>query len=157
MWSTIKDFLFEKNGQPSGSDGKHSHDEMHIAAAALLVEAALLDGEFGEDERSQIVGNCIRFFDMDPDEANSLVDEAQRRAEDAVDIHGYIRQFAPHFDKEERIKLLEMMWVVVYADGELHEYEANLIRRVTGILGIPDKENGDARKRALARLELNPS
>ena len=53
---------------------------------------------------------------------------------------------------EERIELIEMIWEVVYADGELHDYEANLLRRLGGLLYVSDRERGDARKRVLARL-----
>jgi uncharacterized tellurite resistance protein B-like protein len=57
------------------------------------------------------------------------------------------------FSLEERIDLMEMLWEVVYADGELHHYEANLMRRLAGLLHVSDRDVGAARKRAQARLE----
>lgn len=151
MWTKVKSFLFESYGKTEKEE--HSLDELHIAAAALLVEAALLDGEFDEEERAMIVSDCQRSFDLDADTANNLLDEAMARQKDAVDIHSFISKFAPNFNYEERKQLLEMLWGVVYADGVLHDYEANLMRRVCGLLGVKDKDSGDLRKKVLARME----
>jgi uncharacterized tellurite resistance protein B-like protein len=156
MWDKIKGFIFDNQGKSSKADGSHDHSELQIAAAALLVEAAMLDGEFEENERCQIVGDCIRHFEMESDVANALVDEATKRAKAAVDVYGFIKTLLAHFDDKERISLLEMLWAVVYADGSLHTYEANLIRRVGGMLGISDQENGEVRKRVLSQIEAAP-
>ena len=56
-----------------------------------------------------------------------------------------------HFSEEERVKMIEMLWEVVYADGDLDDFEANMMRSVTGLLYVSDRESGDARKRVLAR------
>lgn len=149
MWTKVKNFLFVAYGEVK--EDKHSLDELHIAAAALLVEAALLDGDFDESERSMIVCDCQKYFDLDADTANSLLDEAISMQKDAVDIHSFISKFAPNFDYEERLQLLEMLWAVVYADGVLHDYEANLMRRVCGLLGVKDKDSGDVRKKVLSK------
>ena len=153
MWANMKKFLFESFGETK--EESHTERELQIAAAALLVEAALLDGEFDEDERAIIVSNCMRSFDMDDKTANALLDEAIKLQKDAVDIHSFISKFAPNFDYKERLQLLEMLWGVVYADGELHDYEANLMRRVCGLLGVKDKDSGDLRKQVLARIETS--
>ncbi len=154
MWSKVKNFLFEAEGAAEAANGKHSLNELHIAAAALLVEAAMLDDEFGEDERVAIAGACTRHLDVKGDDVHNLIDEAMTRQKNAVDIHSFVRKFLPHFDQEERINLLEMLWEVVYADGKLHHYEANLLRRVCGLIGVTDVDNGNARKRVLSRLEM---
>ncbi|MDX1737218.1 MAG: TerB family tellurite resistance protein [Alphaproteobacteria bacterium] len=147
MWTKVKNFLFVAYGEAEKE--KHSQDEIQIAAAALLVEAALLDGNFGEAERCVIVGDCQKYFNLDAETANALLDEAIRVQKDAVDIHSFISKFAPNFDYEERKQILEMLWGVVYADGVLHDYEANLMRRVCGLLGVKDKDSGDLRKKVL--------
>ena len=67
---------------------------------------------------------------------------------------GFTRVIKDRYSPEERVELVEMAWEVVYADGELHDYEANLLRRLGGLLYVSDKERGDARKRVLARLQL---
>lgn len=151
MWSKIRQFLFIGYGEPDAGKEKHSLDELQIAAAALMVEAALLDGDLDDDERAAIVSACKDHFSMDCETAHKLLDEAIQRQKNAVDIHGFINKFAPKFDHQERLKILEMLWEVVYANGELHPYEANLLRRVSGLLGVKDQESGDVRKIVLNR------
>lgn len=151
MWSKIRKFLFIGYGESDSGAKQHSLDELHIAAAALMVEAALLDGELDDDERATIVAACKSHFSIDCETAHKLLDEAVIRQENAVDIHSFVNKFAPKFDHDERLKIVEMLWEVVYADGELHPYEANLLRRVSGLLGIKDQESGDVRKSVLNR------
>ena len=57
---------------------------------------------------------------------------------------------------EERVKIIEMLWEVAYADGVVHHYEANLIRRINGLLYVSDRDSGAARKRVAARLGISP-
>ena len=71
---------------------------------------------------------------------------------EANQLLGFTRTIKDRYSLEERIELIEMIWEVVYADGELHDYEANLLRRLGGLLYVSDRERGDARKRVLARL-----
>ena len=75
------------------------------------------------------------------------------RPSKAVDMHGFISPLMKNFDHQKRVMLVEMLWDVVYADGVLHDYEANLMRRVAGLLHVSDQESGAARKRVLGRME----
>ena len=147
MWNKVKSFLFEEFG--AKKTAAHSQDELQIAAAALLVEAALLDGDFNENEKSLVIKNCKNHFNLTTEAAESLVEEAINYQKEAVDIYSFISKFAPNFDHDERLKLIEMLWHVAYADGHLHDYEANLIRRVCGMLGVKDQESGNLRKKIL--------
>lgn len=126
-------------------------DEIQIGAAALLVEAAHLDGEFTPDERLSIEQALGRHFDLSPAEVTSLLDAAERVQGDAVEISRFTRAIK-QLPEERRIQILEMLWEVVLADGDLHAYEANLLRRVGGLIYVSDRENGEARQRVLARL-----
>ncbi|PKQ01791.1 MAG: TerB family tellurite resistance protein, partial [Alphaproteobacteria bacterium HGW-Alphaproteobacteria-12] len=60
------------------------------------------------------------------------------------------------YSEEERVGVIEKMWEVVYADGVLDDYEANLLRRVAGLIYVPDRESGQARQRVIARLGITP-
>ena len=71
-----------------------------------------------------------------------------------MDLFSFTRILRDEYDQEERFKIIEMMWEVAYADGVLHDFESNLIRRATGLLHVSDQESGDARKRVLERLDI---
>jgi len=145
--------LFADKGNSSGSEADHhSQDELQLAAAALLVEAATLDGHYGETEQSAIDQLLREKFALKDEEARSLHDLAVTEQSEANQLLGFTRTIKDRYSLEERIELIEMIWEVVYADGELHDYEANLLRRLGGLLYVSDRERGDARKRVLARL-----
>ena len=81
-----------------------------------------------------------------------MVEAAEHEVTHAVELYRFARLAKDRFDHDERVQLIEMLWEVVYADGELHHYEANLLRRIAGLIYVSDKDTGSARKRVLARL-----
>jgi len=153
MFTRLRRLLSEPAVGPAAG-ARHSHEERQLAAAALMVEAAALDSDFDADERATIEGLVRRHFGLDAEEAADLIAEAERMAGDSVQWQGFTRAIKEGFDYEERLQLIEMLWQVAYADGELHDYEANLLRRVTGLLYVSDRDTGEARKRVLARRGL---
>ena len=135
-----------------GEAGQHTHDELQLAAAALLVEAAAMDGHYGEAEQAAIGRLLRRKFGLNDTEADSLQELALAEQSEANQLLGFTRVIKDRYSEEERVELIEMAWEVAYADGELHDYEANLLRRLGGLLYVSDRERGEARKRVLARL-----
>ena len=91
---------------------------------------------------------------MSAAEADELLAEAEQAASASVQWQGFTRAVNDGFAPEERIQVIEMLWEVAYADGQLHDYEASLLRRITGLLYVSDRDSGEARKRVLARLGL---
>ena len=136
----------------AGSAGPVETEAPKLAAAALLVEAACMDGHFDGDERDAICATLGAHFGLSDTEADTLIDEAEAAHHEATDLHRFTRTINDRYDHEDRLAVMEMLWEVVYADGRLHAYEANLIRRVGGLLHITDRERGEARKRVLARV-----
>jgi len=151
----VKALFADRRGAPEARADRHSHEELQIAAAALMVEAAQLDDEFDTRERAKIRELVVARFELTPEEGDNLIEAAEARVADSIELHGFIRVVKSAFTPEERIELMEMLWEVVYADGELHHYEANLMRRLAGLLQVSDRESGLARKRARERLDLS--
>jgi uncharacterized tellurite resistance protein B-like protein len=129
-------------------------DQLQVAVAVLLVEAARMDNEFDADERTAIAELLARRFDLDAEAARRLVERAESKAEETVELYTFTRTVKDAFEHEDRVEFMQMLWEVAYADGVLHDHEANLMRRVTGLLHVTDRESGEARKRALRRLGL---
>ncbi len=132
----------------------HSFEEKQLAAAALMVEAARLDSDFDDTERSRIETLLQGHFSLSSEEARDLLAAGEAASDDSIQWQGFTRSIKDGFDQEERVAIIEMLWEVAYADGELHDYEASLIRRVTGLLYVPDRESGEARKRVRERLGI---
>lgn len=151
MASFISDFLFQRKGKaPAGKP--HDQAELRLAAAALLVEAAKLDGAFDGMERVKVAMLLKDRFGMEGSDVAELIEAADVETELAGGLYGFTKEIRGNFDHAERISMIEMLWEVAYADGSLHDYESNMLRRVAGLLYVTDRESGEARKRVLARL-----
>lgn len=128
--------------------------ELRLAVAALMVEAATLDGSFDESERRRLLDLLARRFELGADQAEALLAEALVAQGRAAGLEGMTRTIKNALDHDQRVEVLEMLWEVVYADGRLHDYEANLLRRLAGLVYVSDQEAGAARKRVVARMGL---
>ena len=137
--------------QPVAAD-TDGFDQLQIAVAVLLIEAARMDNEFDADERAAIAQLLQRRFELAPGDAEKLLALAEEKAEDSVEFYTFTRTVKDAFEHEDRVEFMQMLWEVAYADGELHDHEANLMRRVTGLMHVTDRESGEARKRALRQL-----
>jgi uncharacterized tellurite resistance protein B-like protein len=156
MLNRIKALLLNGGGPTVQAVTGPRPDELEVAAAALLVEAAQMDERYEAQERAKIADLMKAHFGLSEEEVESLLAEAQRRVEDSHQLFGFTRIVMERFSFDERVQLMEMLWEVAYTDGKLHDYEASLIRRIAGLIHVPDRDNGDARKRALGRLGLEP-
>jgi uncharacterized tellurite resistance protein B-like protein len=153
MIRRIKALLLDQ-GELTAATAVGSADDLQVAAAALMVEAALMDDRFEASERATITRLLKGRFDLSEAETQTLLETARARVDKASQLFGFTRVVNNRFTREERIELMEMLWQVAYADGRLDDYEANLMRRISGLIHVSDRESGQARKRALAYLGL---
>ena len=150
----LKDLFLGVSGR-SAVEGDRAADDLRLSAAALLVEAAMIDGDFGDAERRTIAGQLADRFHLSAAEVAALIEDARQATEESTQLYAFTRAVKDGFSPDERLRMIEMLWEVVYADGRLHDYEASLVRRVAGLIYVPDRESGAARKRALRRLGLS--
>jgi len=144
--------LFQSPATPAA---KNTFDDAKVATAALLVCAATMDDDFGEREQLQIQNILKASFELTEEEVNDLLALGIQADGDAVDLFGWTRTLKDAYDAEARVHLIEGLWEVVYADQQLHEYEANLLRRIAGLIYVPDRDVGLARQRVLTRLGID--
>jgi len=111
-----------------------------------------MDGHFDPEERDAIRSALEDGFGLQPAVVDELIVDGERAAERSTQLIGFTRVIKDRLELEERVKLIEMLWEVAYADGEVHHYESNLVRRIAGLLYVPDRDSGAARKRIAERL-----
>ena len=153
MIGELKALLFGNTNEDNVAAGSHGDAALHHAAAGLLVEAAMLDGHFHDDERQRIESLLTDRFNVEPNNVSALIQAAEATAVERVELHTITKTVRDHFDDQERIAMIEMLWEVVYADSDLDDFESNMMRRVSGLLYVTDRESGDARKRAMERIK----
>src|SRR5687768_17249203 len=143
----MSDFLRALFGLDLRHDPQELPDPLLVAAAALMLEAARLDGRVTDAEEARIKALLHERFDLDPRRVERLLEAAHGEAEGSVGWHAFTSAIKEGFDHAGRLALVEMLWEVIYADGELHDYEASLMRRVAGLLYVTDTESAAARAR----------
>lgn len=134
--------------------GDADRNTLQAAAAALLVEAARTDNTISAPERNRIIDVTRRHFNLTQEEAQELLSAAVFDTEGASPYYRYVSVINDRCPPDKRLWIIEMLWEVAYADGELNDLEANLLRRIGGLLHVSDVDRGEARKRVLGRLGL---
>lgn len=152
MLNRIKDFFVDHNARPGDAGGHHTVDEIHLAAAALLVEAASIDEDFDDQERAHILAFANNQFGLSDEEANTLLAAAETAVGKSTQLFGFTSAIKNRFSYEERVELVETLWAVIYADGKADAYEQQLMRRIGGLIYVTDRDRGLARRRVLNRL-----
>ena len=120
------------------------------AAAALLVETALVDGIYADIESDRITMVLLESFGFDADRADALLAQGEALAEEAVGAHEFTKH-AKKLPEEQRLKIIEGLYYVALADGEQCPFEDAFIRQVAALLYIQDVPRAGARRRAEAR------
>ncbi len=113
----------------------------NILIAALLIHAARIDENYSEIEKKIIKDSLISLLNINSDEADKLIVEAEKKEEESNQIVEFTKE-VKKYSMESRLKIIEVIWKIVYSDGSSDSYESNLIRRICGLLYVSDKDNG---------------
>ena len=120
---------------------KESPNNKNILVTALLIHAAKIDENYTEIEKKIIKKAIINLNEISPNEAEEILKLAEKKEEESNQIVEFTREIK-QYPMEFRLKIIEIIWKIVYSDGTNDNYESNLIRRICGLLYITDKDNG---------------
>src|SRR5690348_10736980 len=134
MLSDLKDFLAELTGGTKPQE-KFGETDYRRAAAALLVHIATLDGELDAVKRDKLHTILEAQFALDPAATDALIAEASADDREAVDFYHFTSLLMRTLDEAGRLRIVEMLWEMVYADGNVSEFEANMMWRVSDQIG----------------------
>ena len=116
--------------------------------SGLMVEAANTDVEITQEELNKISHSLINIFQEDPKVVETSLTKAFENKDNSKSLYYYTSKLNKSYSNENKIKLIEVLWEIILADNELHDFESNLIRRLAGLLYISDVECGNAKIRA---------
>jgi uncharacterized tellurite resistance protein B-like protein len=139
-----------------GGEQAHRFDDndYRLAAAALLVHAAGIDGAVSDDERERLRALLRQRFELDDEAANELLVEATEVEHEAVDLYAFTSLIGRALDEAGRARIIEMMWQVAMTDGQVSEFEDNLIWRAADLLGVSRNERIALRDRVAVELKI---
>ncbi|AEG92552.1 TerB family tellurite resistance protein [Ramlibacter tataouinensis] len=146
MLRSLKD-LFDSIVSPSASAAQAEHS-IQLATAVLLVEVMRADPQLGAPERATVVGALRRTFPLADDELERLVELAHQASRTSSDFHQFTSVVNQHFGTEQKVRIVEYMWQVAYADGHLDAHENHLISRVAELLHVTHGQYIAAKLRA---------
>jgi uncharacterized tellurite resistance protein B-like protein len=146
MLDALKGFLAELTGS-SRPPERFADNDYRLAAAALLVHAATIDGGISDVECDKLRAVLKHRFDLDEATAAELIAEATTAEHEAVDLYQFTSRINRSLDTEGRRRIVEMMWEIIYADGRLNEFEDNLVWRAADLLHVPSRDRVEIRRR----------
>ena len=139
MFASLKKLIAE-----FGTGGKHparfDDDDYRLAAAALLVHAAEVDGDGSPAVRDRVRAVLQRRFELDDEDITQLVAEATAAEHAAIDLYHFTSRLNRALDDAGRRRVVQMMWEIVCADSRVTEIEDNLIWRAADLLGVSSRE-----------------
>jgi len=150
MFESIKHFVGEFI-DGSKHPSQFADDDYRLAAAALLVHCAAIDGAVTEAERDKLHAVIKQRFNLDDASTDELIEQATAAEHEAVDLYHFTHLLNRALDEEGRAKVIEMMWEIVYADGSRDELEDNLLWRAADLLGVSPRERIALRQRIAAK------
>jgi uncharacterized tellurite resistance protein B-like protein len=146
MFQSFKNFIAEfVDGEKHPT--QFAEDDYRLAAAAMLVHAAAIDGEMSQSERDELHAVIKQRFELDDVATDDLIAKATAAEHEAVDLYHFTHLLNRALDEAGRAKIVEMMWQIVYADGQRDELEDNLIWRAADLLGVSPQERIALRQR----------
>ena len=140
---------------PSGDSSKEhfSRKDPRLAAAALLFHVMDADGERGKVERKRISQLISEAYGVKGEALKRLLDEGEQADQEAVDLYSFTSIIKRNLDEEARIRFIELMWDVVFADGSAHELEDNVVWRVAELIGVSTRDRVTMKRQAAVRAK----
>ena len=131
-----------------------SIDELYLLCG-IMMEAANIDGSVDKEETDKISNVLVENFNEDEVAVNRVIEKCLNELNDNKSLHFFTSRINKIFENEKKIKLIEILWEIILADGKIHNFESNLIRRLAGLLYVSDYECGKAKQKTLAKLQSN--
>ena len=131
--------IFEENINRFNANEDQTHS-LELASAALLFEISRADHDVSHLEKDEIANAMRQVFDLGEDELEELMNAADTAVADAVSLYDFTGVVNRQFDREQKIRLIEMLWQVAYADDKLDQYEEYYVRKIAELLHVSHKD-----------------
>ena len=151
MFSNLKSAMAKITSHKEDQDVYNGEDIQ--AVIVLLIEASQIDGDSGPEEINHIKNLLMKKFNFTENEADDNIKKALADNETRIELFSQIKILLNEMDHKERIDVIEMMWGVILADGVIDDFEANLMRRMNGLLYISGIESAEAKEKAANQLK----
>ena len=149
MIDLVKKFFTKKASDDSGQEKKEDSHDIRVAACAILLEMANIDGEFSKEEQLSIVSMLKEKYQLSEEYTAELVKSSHKELEGSIDLWQFTNLINQSYSRDEKISIVEMVWQVVYADGKLDKHEDYLVHKLGKLLRLSHKELIDMKVKTL--------
>ncbi len=157
MIGLVKKFFSKSSSANSDKVSKKDGHDIRVATCALLLEMANIDSEFSKEEQNEIISIIKKEYQLPDEYIDELMEIAHEELKGKVDLWQFTTLINKNYSYEEKVRILEMLWMVVYADQKLDKYEDYLVHKVATLLHLPHKKLIEAKLKALRLSETNSS
>src|ERR1041385_3169000 len=152
MLDLLRNFVSDLAGGDK-HPARFEEDDYRLAAAALLIHAAMIDGTMDAAERDKLHAVLKSHFGLDDAATSELIDMGTQAEQEAVDLYHFTSLISRSLDEAGRLGIVEMMWEIVLADGRVTEFEDNLMWRAADLLGVSSRDRIALRQRVAGEQE----
>ncbi|HVV41231.1 MAG TPA: TerB family tellurite resistance protein [Nitrobacter sp.] len=149
MFDKLREFITDVVS-PSAEHQSFDETGYKLAATALFIHVISLDGEPSETEKRKLHELIETRFGLDPGTADKLIASATLVEGEAVDLYHFTSVIMRSLNDEGRLRIVEMMWELVYADGRVSEFEENVVWRAADLLAVPSRDRIELKRRVAA-------
>ena len=153
MLDGLRQFIADVVSPQSHQDRGFDDRGYRLAATALLIHVISLDGEPSAVEKRKLHALIESSFGLDPGTADRLISSATRVEGDAVDLYHFTSVIMRQVDDAGRLKIVEMMWEIAYADGAVSEFEDNVVWRAADLLAVSSRDRIELKHQVAARCD----
>jgi uncharacterized tellurite resistance protein B-like protein len=151
MLDALRQFIADVVAPTAQQDRAFDDTGYRLAATALLVHVISIDGEPSEIEKRKLHSLLESRFGLDRGTADRLIASATLVEGEAVDLYRFTSVIMRSVNEEGRLRIVEMMWELAYADGHVNEFEDNVVWRAADLLGVSSRDRIDLKHRVAGR------
>ena len=151
MLDGLRQFIADVVSPAAHADRTFDDTGYRLAATALLIHVISIDGEPSDIEKRKLHSLIESRFGLDPGTADQLIASAMLVEGEAVDLYHFTSVIMRSVNEEGRLRIVEMMWELVYADGQVSEFEDNVVWRAAELLGVSSRDRIDLKHRVAGR------
>jgi uncharacterized tellurite resistance protein B-like protein len=151
MLEALRQLFQAKVARPAEASEAEREHALRLAAAALMFEIVRADASVGDEERTVMRASLQSSFDLSAEETGELVRLAEQQSRSASSLYEFTSLVDAGLDAAQKKRIVELLWLVAFADGRKDAHEEHLVRRIAGLLHVPHPDFIDAKQRARDR------
>jgi len=152
MFTTLKNLFSDMQGAAPGAE-LFADDDVRLAEAALMFHVISADGEILPEERSKMLENLGRHYELSKAELSVIFEAAAKADHESVDLYRFTAILKKVMDRDQRIAAIERLWELVFADGKIHEFEDNVVWRIAQLLEVETVDRIAMKHRVRDRMD----